>query len=444
MAYKRVVIINVAGLGLEHFKMREKMPAIASLQDRGRLTAMKTVFPAVTLPVQASLTTGVFPETHGVVANGFYSRDTFSAAFWEQASSLVQAERIWDRLKKKNPSSRTALLFFQNSLYASADVVITPKPFHTEEGLLPWCYSKPVGLYEQIAQKLGEFNLFNYWGPMASIESSRWIAKASVEVLAREAPDLMFVYLPHLDYCSQTHAPSDPKIGENLSLVDGEVGRIVQGLKDLGIYDETLIVLLSEYSFSEVKADIPVNRLLRRAGLLEVRTIKDREYVDLELSQAFAMVDHQVAHIYVKPGSLPAARKVVEKIDGIDFVLDAEQQKKYRAGHGRAGDLIAVSARDRWFSYYWWEELSKAPGFAHQVDIHRKPGYDPLELCLEPGTRQISLDTSRIKGSHGYPPVDQRDLVPLLLCGEGADRISLPDEMCVTDLPGLVEDVLLL
>ena len=442
MSKKRVIVIDVVGLSPDHFKQKENMPHLSALLSQGQLSSMKSVFPAVTLPVQASLTTGVHPAEHGIVANGFYFPENYQVAFWEQAASLVQSERIWDRLKIKDPALKTAVLFFQNTLFSQSDVIITPKPLHTDEGLIQWCYSKPVGFYEEICQQIGEFNLFSFWGPMASIESSRWIAKAAVETMDRIRPDLMFVYLPHLDYCSQKHAPTDPMILDELRLVDQEVGRIVQGIEDLGLADETVYIILPEYTFYEVSGDIPLNRILREKRLLEVRSIQGREYLDMELSPAFAMVDHQIAHIYTKPGYEKSVQKALEKVDGIDMLLDGEGKERFRVDHPRSGDIIAVSSRDRWFSYYWWEDRPREPDFAAHVDIHRKPGYDPLELFLEPGTTKISQDTSLIKGSHGYPAVSEEDRIPFLISGENAAGVKIPEDLCVTDVGGIIEKIL--
>lgn len=443
MNKKRVVVIDVVCLSSGNLDLKEGMPHLSALLGQGRLYKMRPVFPAVTLPVQASLTTGVFPEEHGVISNGFYSKDSYQVSFWEQASSLVQAERIWDRLKKKDANIKTAALFFQNTLYAHCDAVITPRPMHTDEGLIQWCYSKPVGLYEEICASIGEFDLAHYWGPMASIKSSQWISKASIEVMARIKPDLMFVYLPHLDYCLQKLDPKGHAVEDELSLVDNEVGRIVQGVNDLGLAGETTFIILSEYIFSEVHGDIALNRILREKGLLNVRNIKGREYIDLELSPAFAMADHQIAHIYIKPGNEKPVRQVLERIDGIDYLLDADGKKAHRIAHPSSGDIIAVSAKDRWFSYYWWFDRSKEPDYATHVDIHRKPGYDPLELFIEPGTFKISQDTSLIRGSHGYPALSDQDKTVLLLSGSNCDRIKVPDNPSVTDVPGIIEDIII-
>jgi len=442
MKPKHVVVIDVIGLSLKHFENKQNMPHIASLLDDGRLFGMKPVFPAVTLTAQASLVTGVYPQGHGVVSNGFYFPENFQIAFWEQAAGLIQAEKIWERLKRKKPELKTAVLFLQNSLYASCDAVITPKPLHTEEGLVQWCYSKPVGFYEELCDKIGQFNLFHYWGPLAAIDSSRWIANAAVETMARLHPNLMFVYLPHLDYCTQKYGPGSPVIQQELQNIDQEVGRILSGIGDAGLIDETIFIVLSEYNFHAVQGDVPLNRILRQNDLLSVRTIQGREYLDLEMSPAFAIVDHQIAHIHIKPGYVNAVRNILEQVDEIDLILDGKGKKQYHIDHQRTGDFIAVSAKDRWFSYYWWEDQNKAPDFAKQVDIHRKPGYDPLELFLEPGTIHISQDPCLIHGSHGYLSKTEDDRLPLLISGDWDGIANLKQFLNIVDIAGIIEKIL--
>jgi len=442
MKPRRIVLIDVVGLTPKHFAKREKIPHLAALLDKGRLYPLMPVFPALTLPVQASLTSGRYPDEHGVVANGFYFPENHQVAFWEQAAALVQAERIWDGLRTRRPELKTAAIFFQNTLFAHCDSILTPKPLHTEEGMIQWCYSKPVGLYEEICERIGEFNLMSFWGPMASIESTKWIAKASVEVLARSKPDVMLIYFPHLDYCCQKFGPDDPQVEQELEVVDRQVGTVMQGVEGLGLQDETIFVIVSEYAFSSVNKDIPINRLLREQDLVRVRTIKGREYLDIELSEAFAMVDHQIAHIYVKSGREKAVWAALEGIEGIELVMDAGLKRTHRIDHARCGDYIAVSSRDRWFSYYWWEDRAKEPDFATHVDIHRKPGYDPLELFFEPGTFKISQDTRLIKGSHGRPPTSEEDQTVLLISGEIPGSMQIAENPSVTDVRGIIEGLL--
>jgi hypothetical protein len=438
MSIRKVIVIDVAALSLKQLdRHRGHCPHLAALCAGGQLLPMRPVFPAVTLPVQASLTSGAFPEKHGVVANGFYWPQRRQVSFWEQPASLVQSERLWTRLKRCQPRLRSAVLFMQNTLYADCDIILTPRPLHTDDGLVEWCYGKPVDLYDRLVAILGPFPLRSYWGPLSSIDSTRWITAAAVEVLQRQSPDLLMVYLPHLDYCQQQLGPDHPAILQELTLLDAEVGRIVAAAR--GSAGEVAIIVLSEYAMQPVRAAIPINLLLREQGLLAVRRIAGREYLDLEFSQAFAMVDHQVAHIYHHPQAAPAVRTALERLDGIDLLLDKAGCEKHRLGHRRAGDLVAVSARDRWFSYPWWQERAVEPDFAGRIDIHRKPGYDPLELYLEPGSRRVPQDTSLIGGSHGYPPLSEVDLVPFVLSGAS---LPMEGELCVTEVAGIIEGLL--
>jgi predicted AlkP superfamily pyrophosphatase or phosphodiesterase len=309
--------------------------------------------------------------------------------------------------------------------------------------MIQWCYSKPVGLYEKLCDRIGEFNLMHFWGPLAGIESSRWIGRAAGEVMKMIQPELLFAYLPHLDYCSQKFGPDDPQTWKEVALVDAEVGSITQGIEDMDLPGETVFVILSEYAFSPVQGDVPLNRILRENGLFAVRTIQGREYPDLELSPAFAMVDHQIAHLYVKPGYENGVRELLHETEGIDIVLDAKAKSDYRIDHFRAGDLVAVSARDRWFSYSWWKDRSVEPDFATHVDIHRKPGYDPLELFLEPGTMQVSQDTRLIRGSHGRPPLNDADLVPLIVSGATEATIEEDGPVTMNRIPHVIEKIVL-
>jgi predicted AlkP superfamily pyrophosphatase or phosphodiesterase len=358
-------------------------------------------------------------------------------SFWEQPASLVQSERLWTRLKRRQPELRSAALFMQNTLHADCDIILTPRPLHTDDGLVEWCYGKPVELYDHLRDLLGPFPLRNYWGPLSSIESTRWIAGAAIEVLQHQAPDLLLVYLPHLDYCQQQLGPRHPAILPELALLDAEVGRIVGAAR--AACEETVIIVLSEYAMQPVRAAIPINLHLRERGLLAVRRIAGREYLDLELSQAFAMVDHQVAHIYHQPQVASVVCSALEAVDGIDLLLDQRGRAQHRLGHRRAGDLVAVSARDRWFAYPWWQGVAVEPDFAGRIDIHRKPGYDPLELFIEPGSRRIAQDTFLVGGSHGYPPMSDADLVPFVLSGA---VLPMMENLCVTEVAGLIEGLL--
>lgn len=400
---RHVIVMDVVGLEHDHIG-KGFLPNIDKVAEEGQLAKMEPAFPAVTCTVQASVLSGKYPSEHGIISNGMYDRDSFSVSFWEQPSKLVQANRIWDSAKIKNPQAKTACLFWQNLMYAQADIVVTPRPLHTDSGMILWCYSRPVGYYENLKEKLGEFNLADYWGPLASSKASEWICKSAELTLEKHKPEIMLVYLPHVDYSAQRFGKDSTQVKNDLQKADEMVGRMVQKTAEMNIREQTQFIIFSEYAFNNVSGAVPINIALRDAGLLATRTIQEKEYVDLEFSKAFAMVDHQVAHIYVKEGYLEQTRRTIEDTDGVDQVLYSEEQKRrLRINHPRSGEIIAISDIDRWFSYYWWYDQEKAPDFAGKVDIHRKPGYDPVELFFDPQARRIPLDTKLVKGSHGRP-----------------------------------------
>lgn len=415
-APKYSIMLDVVGLEHEHLGSG-LLPNIEKIAEMGESARLEPVFPAVTCTVQASILSGKYPSEHGIVANGLYDRSTYTVSFWEQPSSLVRTERIWDKNNNNNnntrqqqqqqnggSSSKSAVLFWQNTMYANSDIVVTPRPIHLDEGMVMWCYSKPVGYYEELKEKFGEFDLASYWGPLASPKSSEWIANAAEYTLEKQRPNYLFAYIPHTDYSLQRAGKASAQARDDLKKADEIVGRLVEKTSELGIMDETQFVIMSEYGFNDVSVAIPLNLVLRDAGLLEVRTIHGKEYLDYEFSKAFAMVDHQVAHVFAKSGFEREARKVLEATAGVDKVLDAEGKKRLGIDHERSGELVAIADRDKWFSYYWWHDESMAPSFARKVDIHRKPGYDPVELFFDPRTRSIPLDASLVRGSHGRPP----------------------------------------
>ncbi len=192
------------------------------------------------------------------------------------------------------------------------------------------------------------------------------------------------------------------------------------------------VVLLSEYGITSVDRPVHLNRLFRAQGWLSIKGELGRETLDLGGCKVFAVADHQVAHIYFNDFSIAEdVIRLLQATPGVGQVLG--KQEKYFAGldHARSGDLVAVSDFRSWFTYYYWEDDKLAPDFARCVDIHRKPGYDPVELFLDPKLKYpklkiarklllkhlrmrtlfdvIPLDASLVKGSHGRVPEDSQD-----------------------------------
>jgi len=423
------VVLNVVGLSPRHFERPELIPNLAPFARRGRMLPMRPSFPAVTCSVQATMLSGKPPSEHGIIANGYFDRDTFEVKFWEQPASLVQAPRLWDML----PNCKTAVLFWQNSMFANADIIITPRPLHLDRGLVQWCYSRPAGYYEEVAREIGDFKLQHYWGPAAGIGSSRWIARAAQFTWRKHKPNLLLVYLPHLDYSSQKFGPDSPQALQAVRDVDALVGELLQEFSR-----GAAVIVCSEYSLTSVSGAVYPNRSLREAGLLRVREIAGKEYLDFELSDAFAMVDHQVAHIFCKPNAAAAARAALPDVEFTHI------------DHPRSGELIAVAPLDKWFAYYWWTDRAKAPEFAFTVDIHRKPGYDPCELWFDwprlLRTRRLPTTATTpevVRGSHGRVDDDPSDWATLVVDERAAGAVPAQTQLEAADFAQLVRRLLL-
>ena len=338
-----------------------------------------------------------------------------------------------------DPAFTAANCFWWHAMYSSADVTVTPRPMYPADGRkLPDIWTHPPALRQELQQKnrLKQFPLFKFWGPGADIESTRWIASSAIEVDKQFNPTLNLVYLPHLDYCLQKFGPGAPEIIPELTRVDAEVGRLI----DHATVSDTRVILLSEYGISAVSQPIHINRVLRQAGLITVRSEMGHELLDAGASAAFAVVDHQVAHIYVADaGKRASVRQIIRELPGVAGVYEGFERKAIGLGHDRAGDIVAIANPDAWFTYYYWQSDADAPDFARTVEIHRKPGYDPVELFLDPAIRRpkvaigkkliarklgfrtlldvIPLDATLVKGSHGAPPT-RPDEGPVLISSE--------------------------
>lgn len=409
---KKLIVLDVVGLSKKALD-KNKPPNILRILEQGFEGVIVPTFPAVTCSVQASIASGTTPSEHGIIANGYYDKVLKQVNFWEQSSNLVERPRIWDVLKKSNPGIKTAVLFWQNSLFIESDIVVTPKPIHLDSGMVMWCYSKPVNFYEKLVEHLGSFDLRSYWGPLASLKSSQWIIDAAKYTIKMQNPNLLLVYLPHLDYSAQKNGPESQQYAKSVGELDELIGSFLLFLNSK-FKDEYEIMIISEYSFNTVTNSVSPNKILKKEGLLKTRTISGKEYLDFEMSNAFAMSDHQIAHVYTQPGYDDQVLEIFQETNGISKILNSETQKTMNIKNNRSGDLIFCANEDTWFNYYWWETSEVAPEFTFNVDIHRKPGYDPLELFMDTDTKKISHNTSLIKGSHGVFDTKKQDNLPII------------------------------
>nr|MDT0658472.1 alkaline phosphatase family protein [Micromonospora sp. DSM 115978] len=449
-----LLVLDVVGLTP---RLLAHMPRLRSVAEAGFQAELGTVLPAVTCSAQSTFLTGEPPAGHGIVGNGWYFRDLGEVFLWRQHNGLVGGEKLWQAARRVRPDYTVANVCWWYAMGADVNWTVTPRPIYFADGRKePDCYTDPPELHDELTGKLGTFPLFTYWGPGAGLPSSEWICRATAQIMASHRPDLTLAYLPHLDYDLQRFGPSSPQAAAAAADLDRVLGPLLDAAADR----DATVVALSEYGITDASRPVDINRLLRSEGLLRVYTQAGMEYLDPWTSRAFAVADHQVAHVYVRdPADLPAVSRLCAALPGVAEVLDGAGKAAAGLDHPRSGELVLVAEPDAWFTYYYWFDDALAPDFARLVEIHRKPGYDPAELFFDPaapgaakrraavalarkkaGLRYlmnvVGLDAGAraVRGSHGRLPDDPAD-GPVLLCSRpGAAR----DKVAATEVKGLL------
>lgn len=444
----RLAVINAVGLC--GAVIGRATPRIASYCRQTQRRLILPAFPAVTCTAQSNYLTGKRPESHGIVANGWYHRELAEVQFWKQSNALVRGEKIWETMRRRKKGFTCAKIFWWYNMYSTADFSITPRPMYPADGRKIFdIYAFPYSLRTEIKKELGEFPFPTFWGPVAGRQSpqgspdaaSRWIAEAAKWIESHYHPDLSLIYLPHLDYNLQRFGPNHPEIEQDYQRLDAIVGDLLDFFDLAGVR----VCLLSEYGIHPVKRPIHLNREFRKKGWLAVKEELGLEMLDCGQSRIFGVADHQVCHLYANDSSvLTEARRLLEKTEGIAAVLDQTGKRQAGISHERSGDLIAIAEDDAWFTYYYWLDDKRAPDFARCVDIHRKPGYDPVELFLNPAIRFprwkiawrllqknlglrmlmdfIPLDANLVQGSHGNRPKNVQQYPAMIGPGIGDDE----------------------
>ena len=458
MPAQPIVVINAVGLTRRLLAHAPRLRALGE-EGTGWTRSLLEVQPAVTSTAQASFLTGRTPREHGIVANGWLFRDTREVRFWQQSSALLQAEPIYTTARRlaneRGETFRAAKLFWWYNQGADVEISVTPKPYYGADGNKVFGITgTPDPLCDRLEKELGPFPFFTFWGPGAGLPCTAWIARAAANVLERDRPDLTLVYLPHLDYEPQRRGPSGCDMPRLVRELDDAAAPLLDQAKATG----ARVWVVSEYGHCDVSRPVLLNRVLREAGLLTVRPGPFGEILDTFTSRSFAVCDHQLAHVYVpNPADRERVRDLLAQHPGVARVFVGDERAEIGLDHERSGELVALSDPDAWFAYPYWLDDRAAPDFARTVDIHRKPGFDPCEMFLDPkllwpkgrairrliqkklGFRTlfdvIPLDPILVHGSHGLPAPDPLDKPILIADGQAPSR---DDVIKTTDVHGLL------
>ena len=391
MIIMKLLVVQCAALG---YDIPRKYPSLEAKTGL-RFRQLTPVFPAVTCTAQGTIRTGLTPAEHGVICNGLYDRKSCRTSFWNQSAKLVNGKRIWE----DRNIGKTAMIFHQQNLGEKVDFVVSPAPIHKHHGgMIMGCQTKPEDLEKKLVEHIGRpFSLSSYWGPLASRKSTEWIVEATIDIARSEYPDLLFTYLPHLDYCLQKYGPNDDAhVSPEVDFLADSLQKILKAVRP--DYD---VIVWGDYAITSATTVVYPNRELKKAGFFSTRTVSGGlTYPNLYDSRAFAMCDHQVAHVYVQnKNDLDAVKKLLSQLDGVDLV---QTQQEANLDCPEAGDLVMTAKPNAWFAYQWWDSPKEAPDYATHIDIHNKIGFDPCELFWGfPPFVSTSTDCSKVKGTHG-------------------------------------------
>ena len=405
----RTVVLNV--VGLTPAMVKSGAPNLARWAAGAALARIRPAFPAVTCTAQSDYLTGRYPTTHGIVGNGWYAREDAEIRFWKQSNKLVQAPKIWERARGARPH-----------VHVRQRVLVVQHVF--DRGLHRHAAADVSGRRPKAARRLHR--------------ARRSARRASGE--ARDVPALQLLGTESVDRVE----PVDCGIGEarrsrssrrrsrsstcrtstttcsasvrairrrraDVRQVDDLCGDLIAFYEARGVQ----VVILSEYGLCDVTTPVHLNRVLRQHGLVAVREELGLEVLDPGASAAFVVADHQVAHVYVNDPSRQTSRSArsSRRRRASSGCSMPRARAAHRIDHARAGDLVAIAEPKAWFTYYYWLDDRRAPDFARTVDIHRKPGYDPVELLLDPAIRvpALSVGWRLAKKSLGIPNADGRD-----------------------------------
>ena len=453
---RQTLVLDVVGLAP---KLLPYAPNLAALAARGGMRPLRTITPAVTCSVQSTFTTGLLPSGHGCVANGWYFRDLSEIWLWRQSNKLVAGREDLGRGQEARPEPSPAPSCSGGTTCTrSADFAVTPRPQYPADGRkLPDVHTEPAELRDELQGRLGTFPLFQLLGSARQPDLSTRLDRPSRRCTSGRpaSPPCPWSTCPTWTTTCSGSGPIIRRSPRRSAAVDAACEPLIAAAEKAG----AAVIVLSEYGITEVSGPVHINRALREAGLLRVRHEQMGEQLDAGASEAFAVADHQVAHVYVRrPERVAEVAALIAQLDGVESVWTGEERRARGLDHPRSGEIVAVSRADRWFTYYYWLDDGSAPDYARTVDIHRKPGYDPVELFVDPGIPLpglkvawtllkrklgfrslldvISLDAGLVRGSHGRP-TDDSDEGPLFISSE-AEHLPATPHVEATEVKDLV------
>ena len=429
---KRVAVINISGLSVD--LIRNFTPRLNSWLSTVSCAPIQASFPVLSPSMQASFLTGSWPTDHGVVGNGWYEADQGLIHWQFPSGRLVQRPGIWQRMKARHKDFRCALIGWQHYFQDQCDVVVGFKPYRWAFWpTIPHLYIRPKSLLTRLAEEWDELKDMLYQKDKAmpsrirsGDEEVRWMSEYMMRtaqwIEMHEQPHLTLISLPELAYQIPVKGYDDIQLKDVFANVDQLCMQLISLYEANGVQ----VLLVSDEVYVPVQHPIYINQILREEGLLEVISQFGQEFLDVMESKAFALADHQIAHVYVQDWKIARdIKSCLKEIDGVAAIWDRVEKRNRRIAHPRAGDFILVAEPDRWFAYDYWQN-KEAASYQHYAMAYAECYGPQLVSSTQHGAYAVTnhhLQNNFIKAASGCVEPD-RNHAPIF-----ATAMDLPESI---------------
>ncbi|KAI0076312.1 Phosphodiest-domain-containing protein [Panus rudis PR-1116 ss-1] len=343
---KTSLIVSIDGLRADYLD-RGLTPHLLAISKKGlRAKSMKPVFPTLTFPNHWALMTGLYAESHGIVANNFWDPNSGQEFHYNRASSSWNSswwfgEPMWETAERSGLTTANLMWYVRFGLWYhwfQPNTQLRPGPPVTSSGaspsyFIPW--RDKVPLKEKHDQIM------------------RWI-----DLPLQDRPQLIMAYEPSLDQAGHRAGPTSDLVNRVLGYVDQFAKDIHDSLEARNLTDIVDVVFVSDHGMTDTSHPEWI-------------------YIDDILGDGFDLIEHE--------DGWPSM--------GIRF------SEKANASHYLEVLLKAAKESGGKFDVYTHETMPERYHFANNDRIA------PIYVIPRVGyalTNRIENGTGMSKGNHGY------------------------------------------
>ncbi|CAB3378442.1 Hypothetical predicted protein [Cloeon dipterum] len=338
-----VLIVSFDGFRHDYFD-RISSPNFDRLKKIGSHGDLMNVFETKTFPNHQSLATGLYPESHGVLANHVfdpqYNRTVnYSAELWHYNDQIMP---IWTLNEISSKERNSGVMMWPGS------------EFSYHRGVVPTFIHK--------------------W-------DSKWSFQRRVDVVMswltqqHNSANLVMLYMEEPDTHAHAFGSESDEVTEQIKNVDSYIGYLADQLERHNLTESVDTFIVSDHGMTETDEHriIDLNKIIDSSLYLRVGT-------------------SPVIHIYPNPGELPNLLRQLEwasqQYRTFDVFTKDNLPEHWKVANCRRAPPILLVAKEG----YAFDDLRQAivdyakkynftPSSSHRYGLH---GYDNLERKMQP------------------------------------------------------------